>query len=400
MGYENAIKLSGSRDETGCRKSINRILRVTIFLLFFIWSLSDRDIQMIFRSALSDAFLQVSVFVAFTLYVVFALEMIFSFDLGIYLKKSKTLQSPISSLLGALPGCGGAIIVVTQYTRGYISFGSVVAVLIATMGDAAFLLLAKEPYSALIVISLGIVTGSISGWVVDYIHGQDYLRETTCEQNQEKEKEIFRQGKIDHYLSLVFVVIFIPGLVFGILLAMQVDVDNLIFASTDSHVIQTFGTIGGLLCILMWIVSTPPMSQVSEINYKASLSFITFRTLRDTIFVTSWVVMGFIGFELAMYLFDANLESWTNSWTPLLPLIAIVIGFIPGCGPQIITTSLYLAGVIPFSAQIGNAISNDGDALFPAIALAPKAAFYATLYSTIPALILSYAYYFLVELPH
>ena len=195
-------------------------------------------------------------------------------------------------------------------------------------------------------------------------------------------------------------VFFIPGLVFGILLAMQVDVDNLIFASTDSHVIQTFGTIGGLLCILMWIVSTPPMSQVSEINYKASLSFITFRTLRDTIFVTSWVVMGFIGFELAMYLFDANLESWTNSWTPLLPLIAIAIGFIPGCGPQIITTSLYLAGIIPFSAQIGNAISNDGDALFPAIALAPKAAFYATLYSTIPALILSYAYYFLVELPH
>jgi hypothetical protein len=32
----------------------------------------------------------------------------------------------------------------TQYTRGKISFGSVVATLTATMGDAAFLLIAKN----------------------------------------------------------------------------------------------------------------------------------------------------------------------------------------------------------------------------------------------------------------
>ena len=31
-----------------------------------------------------------------------------------------------------------------------------------------------------------------------------------------------------------------------------------------------------------------------------------------------------------------------------------------------------------FSAQLANAISNDGDALFPAIAIAPKAAILAT----------------------
>ena len=41
-------------------------------------------------------------------------------------------------------------------------------------------------------------------------------------------------------------------------------------------------------------------------------------------------------------------------------------------------TTLYVNGVIPFSAQLANAISNDGDALFPAIAIAPKAAILAT----------------------
>ncbi len=70
---------------------------------------------------------------------------------------------------------------------------------------------------------------------------------------------------------------------------------------------------------------------------------------------------------------------------------------IPGCGPQIITTSLYLSGGIPLSAQIGNAISNDGDALFPAIALSPRVALVATIYSSIPALLAAYGYYWLFE---
>ncbi|MEC7246114.1 MAG: putative manganese transporter, partial [Pseudomonadota bacterium] len=40
---------------------------------------------------------------------------------------------------------------------------------------------------------------------------------------------------------------------------------------------------------------------------------------------------------------------------------------------------------------------NDGDALFPAIALAPGAAVMATLYSAIPALLISYGWFFLAH---
>ena len=59
--------------------------------------------------------------------------------------------------------------------------------------------------------------------------------------------------------------------------------------------------------------------------------------------------------------------------------------------------TFYLNGFIPFSAEIGNAISNDGDALFPAIALAPKAAIIATLYSAIPAILVAYGYMYFFE---
>ena len=82
----------------------------------------------------------------------------------------------------------------------------------------------------------------------------------------------------------------------------------------------------------------------------------------------------------------------TVGWA--LPLIAILVGFIPGCGPQILVTTFYINGLVPFAALIGNAISNDGDALFPAIALNPRAAILATAYSCIPAMIVAYGFWY------
>ena len=82
---------------------------------------------------------------------------------------------PIASFLGAIPGCGGAIIVVTQYIQGRISFGSLVAVLTATMGRRC---ISKSCYGTLnwiINIFLGIFVGTISGYIVDLIHGHNFM---------------------------------------------------------------------------------------------------------------------------------------------------------------------------------------------------------------------------------
>ncbi|WP_289116853.1 putative manganese transporter [uncultured Idiomarina sp.] len=121
------------------------------------------------------------------------------------------------------------------------------------------------------------------------------------------------------------------------------------------------------------------------------------KSVLDTQFVTGWVVLAFLAFEIPVQLFGIDVAGMFNSWGPMVVLMAVVIGFLPGCGPQILVTSLYINGSIPFSAQLGNAISNDGDALFPAIALAPQAALLATLYSAIPAFVAAYGFYFLFE---
>ena len=119
------------------------------------------------------------------------------------------------------------------------------------------------------------------------------------------------------------------------------------------------------------------------------------RVSEETSFITIWVLAAYLAYDYLVALTPLNLEILFESVTIFLPLIAILVGFIPGCGPQVLVTTLFINGLIPFSALLGNAISNDGDALFPAIAIDPKVALLATIYSAVPAFILAYSIYFL-----
>ena len=92
------------------------------------------------------------------------------------MKKARSLQVPLAALLGATPGCGGAVIVVAAYSSGNVGFGAVVATLTATMGDAAFLLIAIRPEAALVVLPLSFGVGIIAGWIVDRFNKIDRNR--------------------------------------------------------------------------------------------------------------------------------------------------------------------------------------------------------------------------------
>jgi hypothetical protein len=195
-------------------------------------------------------------------------------------------------------------------------------------------------------------------------------------------------------VTRIWVALIIPGIVLGILAAFQVDIDLLFQNPLISQPGTYLGFVGGAFCVFLW--AAPAILKGSRINNSKIPAYLR-NTIADTNFVTAWVVFAFLIFEIWIFSFNVDLESLFEGFALYLPLIAIIIGLLPGCGPQVIVTSMYIGGIIPLSAQIGNAISNDGDALFPAIALAPKTAIVATLYSTIPALIVAYGWYFIFE---
>ena len=361
------------------------------FLTFFIIALivQQNSFSKIIIYSLIDAYLQVSVFVGFTLFIFLGLDSFSRFEIHKILEKTKKIHVILSSILGTIPGCGGAVIVVTQFIQGRISFGSLVAVLTSTMGDAAFLLLAKEPTVGLLVFSITFFSGIISGYLVDIFHKKDYLTE--------KKKINIQFEKITKTFvskfNFIWFLIFIPGFIVGAFLMLQVDVDKYLPDIGTYSYKNIIGFIGATFAIFMWTFN--PLSDV-QCSTEKSRSFLC-RTIDTTNFVTTWVVCAFLFYEGFIFFTSIDLTVLFDVWSPLIPIIAILFGFIPGCGPQILVTTFYLNGIIPFSAELGNAISNDGDALFPAIALVPKAAIIATFYSAIPAVIISYSYMFLFE---
>ena len=344
--------------------------RLGVLVILLIYSIFPGDLGEVTRASLFDAYIQVTVFVAATLLLFFSLEHFYKIDVGLLMKRGDIWQVPMASVLGALPGCGGAVVVITAFARGNIRLGAMVAALIATMGDAAFLLLAKEPTTYLKLMGISIFAAVISGWTVDRFHqGELYSSEI----NHFQKVGI---GKL-RTRDKLFMALAAPGLFLGILQLAQVDINNF------GILITILGLLGAFLSISVWVTS--PISAVSSSDDHPFT-----RSSEETSFVTVWVIAGFLAYEYAYAFFGLDLAVLAEAAWIFLPILAVLVGFIPGCGPQVLVTTLYLNGIIPFAALIGNAISNDGDALFPAIALTPRMAVIATLYSGIPALIISY----------
>ncbi|MGF1902343.1 putative manganese transporter [Aliivibrio sifiae] len=372
-------------------------LLLPITLLALVAAETTRTITV---TTLSDAFWAVSTYVAFTLVIYHYLSNIMGKTNRItaLYNKSRTNQVVFSSLLGALPGCGGAIVVTTQYISGKVGFGSVVAVLTATMGDAAFLLIAAQPKVGFGVMALGVVVGAVSGIIVNALHEDDFLRPEAQEIIEPKRDIPCLQVKAINLQGAFWKWVLVPATIVAVLGSFQVDINQLLHV--PDHTIEWIGAVLAIGSMLLWSLTkeiSDYQSTVSEDN-KCVTSHPIQKAAQDTNFVSAWVIVAFLIFELTTYFSGIDLHTVFLGYGMWMPLIGLAIGLLPGCGPQILVTSLYLSGAMPMSAQLSNAISNDGDALFPAIALAPKAAMVATFYSAVPAFVVGYGYYFLFEM--
>ena len=110
------------------------------------------------------------------------------------------------------------------------------------------------------------------------------------------------------------------------------------------------------------------------------------RATRETAQVTVWVTAAFLAYEV--------LVAATGVDPGMLPLggllgvvIGAAIGLVPGCGAQIVVTTLFVQGVVPLPVLVANALSQDGDALFPMLAHDRRAAVLATVVSTVPGVL-------------
>ncbi len=354
-----------------------RSRRLPYVLLLLLLAVAPGELGEVTRSLMLDAYFQVSVFVAATLMLFYGSERVFRFNIGSALQNAKWAQVPLSALLGATPGCGGAVVVVAAYSSGHVGFGAVVATLTATMGDAAFLLIATRPDAAAVVLPLSFGVGIISGWIVDALRMVPPVTEPGhC-------LLPVRIGSL-RKRDLAFLAFALPGFAMGVLQLLQ----SPLYDSLPEPVLYGIGLTGTAIGLVIWALS--PLAAMTNAEDTP-----TTRMAEETSFIAVWVIGAYLAYDYLVMFAGLDLEAAFSTIAPLLPLIGILVGFVPGCGPQVLVTTLYVNGALPFAALIGNAISNDGDALFPAIALSPRIAVLATVVSAVPALIVAYAFHFL-----
>ncbi|WP_420569580.1 putative manganese transporter [Thalassovita sp.] len=354
-----------------------RARRLPYVILLLVLALVPGELGGLTRELMLDAYFQVSVFVGMTLLVFYGSERLFKYNIGSALQNAKMAQVPLAALLGTTPGCGGAVVVVAAYSSGHVGFGAVVATLTATMGDAAFLLIATRPDAALVVLPLSFVVGVLSGWIVDKLNIVPPATDPT------KVISPVRIGAL-RKRDLLFLVIALPGFVLGVLQLLQ----SPLYDQVPFTLLGAIGLAGTFLGLLIWSLS--PLQAMTN-----AADTPTTRMAEETSFISVWVIGAYLAYDYLVLFTGLDLKDAFQTVAPLLPLIGILVGFIPGCGPQVLVTTLYINGALPFAALIGNAISNDGDALFPAIAVNPRSAVLATLVSAVPALIVAYGFYIL-----
>tara|TARA_B100002051_G_C16660097_1_gene598653 strand:- start:27 stop:1217 length:1191 start_codon:yes stop_codon:yes gene_type:complete len=371
--------------------------------------------------SMRDAFLAVTVFVAAMVFLFSWLQYATSGRFVEYIRRKKKLQPVIGALMGLTPGCGGAIVMMPMYARGYVSYGTVLATLIATLGDSAFILIGAAITDSsfvaplIAVHAISFVTGVSWGYLVDMTGttphkplgrfgpsiGQEPIEAEPSDESLVEELPREEPGglgyKILHKGYLVWWSVTLIGLIFAILLLVWSgqDPDYSLELSFDPTTMDGFitwiGLIGTSLSVILYIAQKNWIGDDTEATIGDKLHSMRetmIHSASETAFVTFWVMIAYLAFEFGMLFSGISEQSMSSYGDGFIAIIAVsIIGLIPGCGPQIIVITAYTKDIISFPALAANAISQDGDALFPLLVRHKAASLWATIHTTIPAII-------------
>ena len=377
--------------------------------------------------SMRDAFLAVTVFVAAMVLLFSWLQYITAGKFVDAIRANKRWQPVIGALMGITPGCGGAIVMMPMYARGYVTYGTVIATLIATLGDAAFVLIGAAvtdssfiaPVIAVHLISF--IVGVAWGYLVDGLKitprnplgkfgptfKDDNPPENFLESDDVESHEIIDDlGREEaggwryfllHQGYTVWWMVTAIGLIFAVLLLVwsAQDADFNLEISYNPLTLHGFitwiGLLGTSLSVILYIsqknwIRDDTEASIGDKLYSMRETMI--HSASETAFVTFWVMAAYLVFEFSMLfsgMTEADLARYGDGLIAVV--LAAFIGLIPGCGPQIIAITAYTKDLLSFPALTANAISQDGDALFPLLVRHRAASLWATIHTTIPALI-------------
>ena len=336
------------------------------------------------------------------------------------LKSSGINQVLIGTLLGLVPGCIGGFAAVSLFTHKLLSFGALTAMMIASSGDEAFVMLATMPLKALLLFAILGALAIVTGLVCDrYLFKEQNF--AFCPDGYEIHKEhdssiaspfrlssykdALRRPSRERLLLLAGIALFVVALLSGFAghdhaghdhaghdhavhqeVALHQEVahnhelhEHVAHQESLQEIIEerhlsTF-TLHLLdeewmncLFAIMSIVTLLFTATAKEHFIKEHLWHHVIKRHLLSIFL--WTLGGLAVCQIGVqYL---NIEEWVSSNMIFVILLAVAVGIIPESGPHLVFVTLYLNGIVPFSVLLANSISQDGHTALPLLASSRK----------------------------
>ena len=318
------------------------------------------------------------------------------------LRSSRLGQVLIGAFLGAVPGCMGGFATVSLYTHGTMTFGALVAMMIASSGDEAFVMLAMIPDKAMLIFTILFITAVVAGLLTDFISerlgkrraaaesagcGTGYeIHPDDCEDGHshslDAEEKAHRHFTWKRVAMFAGVAVFITALAFGFLEhehghgeemtsglnLLSEDWMNILFA------VLSIAVLGVLAFASDHFVEEHLWEHIVK-KHLAGIFAWTFGVLA----------------AIAVLMHCIDISGWISSNIPLMILLAVAIGIIPESGPHLIFVTLYASGIVPLPVLLASCISQDGHASLPLIAENKKAFFKAKAINCLIALAVGFA---------
>jgi hypothetical protein len=306
---------------------------------------------------LTDVLAQALKVTAFVAVMMVAVEYVNVLTRGTWaraLSVSRCRQYVLAVTLGATPGCLGAFAVVALYSHRMVSFGALVAAMIATSGDEAFVMLAFFPGTAVLLMAGLAVVGLVAGLATDRLLPAPRGAEHGFELHEEEDCQCFAGAQVLAQLREPSVAR--GALALAILLFIAVLASGSLVAPSS---VWLRAVLLGLGVFTLFVVLTVP-EHFLEVHLWRHV------VLQHVPRILVWTTGALLLTELAVRIWPESTPSAATRWIALAG--ASLLGLIPESGPHLLFVTLFQQGLVPLSTLVASSIVQDGHGTLPLLA--------------------------------
>ena len=312
------------------------------------------------------------------------------------LRQNRIGQVVLGAGLGIIPGCMGGFAAVSMYSHKLLSFGALIAMMIASSGDEAFVMLAMIPKEALLLMAILFVVAVVVGLLIDrfskphhhhHQEGCDEGYQIHEEESETVEKSSFRNMKhasAERIALLLGVILFIVALAFGMFEHEHEEAVHTQLNIFDEYWMNLIFAVVSLFVV--WFIATAPEHVVKEHLWEHIIR-------KHFLSIFLWTFSTLFVIQVGLHYFD--IETLISNNIPWMILLAVLVGIIPESGPHLLFVTLFATGTVPFSVLLSSSISQDGHASLPLLAESKRSFLKAKIVNALLAAVVGYFCYFI-----